>query len=762
MDVKTVTMFGVILSLIITVTSAWDSDAGVTRSLTKSSAARVFASSRDYEAAMANDGSDGTHWTSFGCLPGYFYIQNALTNVLYDACREGRCTSSSPDISDIVRVTDDSLNTAYQVRRGREGEQATFTITLRVPDGLRYVTVRGSFTAPTQVMLTDGEGTEKVIATLTSSDTYQTRDFNVTLTPATSVTLRSWEDFSLQGVAAIGQGGCRERLYVDMGAPQAVRLVRTRHWPGKRGLTSQLVTSQDGVTWRRLTWLDPTALQSVVTVLNVTQTFRYVGVEHRHEESNYDKVYVWEVDAYPDGGLHGAPPPPLPHPLSLRQMLGVNAIWGWGWGRASDHLPPGQGAELYAPVASYARNYHNLNWDIRDPDTAPDYDRMARGQGTNAQWWLNWDTEYSQWLSANVSVHVSVQFLARTLPVSVWDHPYNASRQYGYNFARHFGASHGTGMVRSVEVGNEPWDYPALFYTTVLDGMASGFKAADPQMVVMPGAFQAHDPSSTGNYIGTRVTQQVANNIDVINSHHYSWRRHSDGSRRATYPEDPAGSFREVQAVIRWRDTNTPSKPLWVTEWGWDSPGGGQQCSKFPECTTEAAASAYAARGLLLLARLGVARAAWFFYGNLDYCDSHVFCRSGLTSSKSAHFVKKGPYYTLQHLLHLIGNSHFLDVVREDEDAYVYEFGILHPDFSLPIPTHIVAWRPVDAEAAGDREIPITFNTFAGMPVRAWRLRMDQQPEAETALPLVDGTEWTMVVSAMPTVVQLSQGAIIG
>ena len=72
-----------------------------------------------------------------------------------------------------------------------------------------------------------------------------------------------------------------------------------------------------------------------------------------------------------------------------------------------------------------------------------------------------------------------------------------------------------------------------------------------------------------------------------------------------------------------------------MTEWGWDSPGGGQDCTKFPECTTEAAASAYAARGLLLHARLGVARSTWFFYGNLEECDDHVFCRSGLTSSKS-------------------------------------------------------------------------------------------------------------------------------
>lgn len=109
----------------------------------------------------------------------------------------------------------------------------------------------------------------------------------------------------------------------------------------------------------------------------------------------------------------------------------------------------------------------------------------------------------------------------------------------------------GNGLVRSVEVGNEPWDFPADFYTTLLDGMASGFKAGDRHMLVMPGAFQAHDPTSTGNYIGTRVTQQVASKVDVINGHHYSWRQAQDGSRRATYPEDPAGTFNEVSSLLR-------------------------------------------------------------------------------------------------------------------------------------------------------------------------------------------------------------------
>ncbi|XP_076460765.1 uncharacterized protein LOC143293587 [Babylonia areolata] len=753
-----------VLVLGLPVTSSWDPDAGLVTSLTKSSAARVFASSREDEAFKANDGDDGSHWVSRGCLPGGFYLGNALTNVLLDACGQGRCSTSSSDVSEIGHVTDSSQSTAYQVRKGGAGvggTQATFTVTLPARDHLRHVTVRGTFQAPTHVILADG-ATEQDIGTLTSSDNHQLRDFNVTLTPTTSLTLRSDQDFTLHVLGAIGQAGCLERVYVDLGAPRRVKLVRTRHWAGHHGLTSRLVTSEDGVTWRGVAALEPNALQPVVTVLDPAETFRYVGVEHRHDEDNFAKVYVWEIDAYPNSGLYGAPPAPCPNPHSLRDMLGVNGIWGWGWGRSSPRVPPGEGPALYAPVASSARNYHNLDWDVRDPDRLPGYDRMALGHGTDAQSWLNWDTEYAEWKAANLTVHVSVQFLARTFPVSVWDQPYNSSFRYGYSFARHFGPTHGLGLVRSVEVGNEPWDYPAPFYSTVLDGMASGFKAADPHMKVMPGAFQAHDPTNTGNYIGTRVTQQLVGNIDVINGHHYSWRHHSDGSRRATYPEDPAGSFGEIHSLIRWRDVNVPDRPVWVTEWGWDSAGGGQSCSKFPECTTEDAASAYAARGLLLHARLGVARSFWFFFGNLDDCDDHVFCRSGLTSSMSANFTKKGPYLTLHSLLQRMGHTSFIQLLREDDTAHVYLFGTPFPSSFHPTPTHLVAWRPVDAETEWGREVTVTFS-YPGSagPSRAWRLRADGQ-ERETAVPVLKGGgQWTMSVGVMPTVVQLAE-ALIG
>ena len=76
-------------------TSAWDPDAGLVTSFTKTSQARVLASSNPADAAKANDGNDNTQWTSHGCMPAGFYLDNELTNVLYEACQQGRCSSSS-------------------------------------------------------------------------------------------------------------------------------------------------------------------------------------------------------------------------------------------------------------------------------------------------------------------------------------------------------------------------------------------------------------------------------------------------------------------------------------------------------------------------------------------------------------------------------------------------------------------------------------------------------------------------------------------
>jgi hypothetical protein len=122
-----------------------------------------------------------------------------------------------------------------------------------------------------------------------------------------------------------------------------------------------------------------------------------------------------------------------------------------------------------------------------------------------------------------------------------------------------------------------------------------------------------------------------------------------------------------------------------------------------------------------------------------------------------AHFAKKGPYHALHHLVTLAGHAHFLSVIKEDTDAYIYVLG----DLSPLTPTHLVAWRPVDA-ALDTSSTSVSF-TFDQHPAHAWQLSMTSQ-QGETSLPAVQGDRWTMQISAMPTVVELRGhgGPIVG
>ena len=109
------------------------------------------------------------------------------------------------------------------------------------------------------------------------------------------------------------------------------------------------------------------------------------------------------------------------------------------------------------------------------------YAAFALQTGTDGQWWLDWDREYRAWKAAGIPVSVTYQFLAKEQPPSSWPDAYGTSYQLGFKFARHFGKTAGTGTVESFEVGNEPWDYNATFYSTV---SAGGVKVAMLQIHV--------------------------------------------------------------------------------------------------------------------------------------------------------------------------------------------------------------------------------------------------------------------------------------
>jgi hypothetical protein len=527
-------------------------------------------------------------------------------------------------------------------------------------------------------------------------------------------------------------------------------------------------SSVDGKTWSVISeagTINPMLVGALDVLLHTQLTARYVRVRHVLVEGATAKVFVWEISAWGVDGKYGTLPPPTPNLLSFKKLFGVNGIWGWGTNQYSSSLSTGKGADRYAAVASHGRDYHNWNWDVTDPDNYPRYDQMVApgsldygvipGHSSKLAFdWLNWDNEYTAWKKSGLEVQVSLQFTEKMFPREVFNRLSMAAYRYGYAFASHFGSLNGTGDVKAIELGNEPWDYPAYLYNKLYRRLAKGIKDADPNMLMLPAAFE-----SLGAFM-QRIDRRSIGKIDALNVHSYSWLQTNRG-RTGIYPEHKMSTLHTVNSYIRFRDAMAPGLPIFLTEWGWDSAGGGETCAPpagktgdFPECVSEAAQAAYAIRGALVLARKGLSRLTWFFYGNTVQTASswdtlRVFSRSGLTSSSVANHQDKQSMRALQGFMGVLGDTHFLSIINEDEQSYVYVLGV------NGVPTHIVAWRPIDADDASTSSV--TFSVLAAgaspHPKQAQFLGLSALVDAE--LPSVVGNSWTMTLSAFPVVVAL-------
>ena len=438
----------------------------------------------------------------------------------------------------------------------------------------------------------------------------------------------------------------------------------------------------------------------------------------------------------------------------------------------SSGLKPGTGPSRYSNMSSHARDYHNWDWDVADPNIIPPFDEMVARGSVNfgeipghdsklAQNWMNWDNEYTAWRKAGLHVEVSLQFNPSMFPDSVFTNPYQSGYNYGFAFAKHFGSLNGTGDVLTFEVGNEPWGYadPTL-YQKLLSGMAKGVKDADPTMRVLPGVF------SSANDTLIHILPSHLQYLDALNIHAYSWLQTVRGTT-GVHPEHNMSTLHEVNFMIRFRDANVPGLPVYLTEWGWDSAGAGETCAPppqragqpdFPQCVSEVAQALYAVRGALVLSRKGLSRLTWYFYGNTvqtlqswDQAGGGVFSRSGLSGSQNVSFADKLSLYALEQFVSTLGSYHFMDVIREDRDAFVYTLCD-----SSGKPSHVVAWRPVDASDTGTTVV--TFNCLYSAVSATTLPAFKSLTGGSTALPLPAvsvGYVWSLQISGVPVIVTL-------
>ena len=725
--------------------SQWNKNAGVNPPLSINATASATSENGTKTAAMAVDGDKDTRWESDNTLP-YGFISKASQNLLY-----GSQPTHSSGGSNLSKITDGSNSGSAGISTNTNGK-SVIRVSLNSPSNVSVITLKGNVSSGTiDVTVFEPNGDSTILGQYGVSTNYLLEKY-FTSKIISSIKLSGTSSFSITELAA-APSGLSEDLQIDLGTPQSIGWLHVRAYSSVGADSVVIYGSNDQTSWIRLVKTENDNYFTAAYPVKPSVSVRYLRVCTFMKIQDYSRAQVREITAFNEDGIYGAFPSAKPASRPLKEMVGVNGIWGWGTQDYSDLAPSTKATALYSKVATHARNYHEMEWDVADPDITPVYTGMP---GSLHKSWLDWDREYQTWKNAGLIVQTSIQFTSTWLPQHLWNNPYQAAYNYGYSFASYFGPTSGNGLVTTMEVGNEPWDYDSTFYKDVLRGMAKGAKDADPAMEVYSCALQSADPTTeaTGNlknYMGVRLPANSAQYLDGLNVHHYSYSAdQATGQRVATHPENPASTMRGIVSDIRFRDANMPGKKIMMSEWGWDSDGAGEPCYH-SECVTEKAQAMYAIRGLMMLDRLGVDRATWYFYGNLPF-GSSLYTRSGLTGSKNTGFTPKKSFYAIEHLLEQLGDSYFLEVIAETDDVWAYMYGD-----SLGNPTHIMAWQPVEASSTITTQLEVKRGFTADS---VWVYDATANSPTTATLPKNKNGEMTLDLSPAPMLIKLDSSSV--
>jgi len=118
-----------------------------------------------------------------------------------------------------------------------------------------------------------------------------------------------------------------------------------------------------------------------------------------------------------------------------------------------------------------------------------------------------------------------------------------------------------------------------------------------------------------------------------------------------------------VEAMCRWRDAHAPGKPVWVTEFGYDSSTKHAEKSgtfaKWQGVTDEQQAQ-WLVRSLLVFSAMPVERAYIYFFNDDDQPSLHA--SAGITR----HFQPKPSFHALAHLQRVLGEYRFQSIVTNE------------------------------------------------------------------------------------------------
>jgi len=632
------------------------------------------------------DGDPHTYWESGNPLP-FHYLSQAGSNYLL-----GQKTFSS-NLSKMATQAafDGNPNTKADIGIGN------FSLVLDTPINLKIITIKASVSDSLKILVTNLENeTERF--SYTQQENFQLKNFKLTLVgKIKSIRLISNKSFGLFELGAL-HGFPTESVTFDFGQNREIGWISSRHLNIDAVTNITVLISKDTTHWQQILILNPNAIPFLEIPLAKTYEAHYLKILFTLPLNDYNKAKLWEFDVYGPYGPYGKPPVAQPSVLSYADAFGLNTIWGWGYSVYSDLLKEGQGPSMFRKVCTQVRTYHPLDWDMKDAQNPPDFTKMAAGQGTPSKPWLNWDREYRDWTKYGFHIDVALTFKENNFPDSLWQKPVQEAFTFGKRFATHF--SNQTRLVSKIEIGNEPWNYPPKVYRKVLLGMAEGIKSAS-KVIVLPCAVQAYDPNSDdGNYISKYIGPQQARFLDGLNTHLYSYIFKENGIRVAVNPEDRRSQVWSMANLVRFRNANMPGIPIYVTEFGYDSKGGGEDCTH-SECVSEFEQAIYGVRMTMILWRLGAKQLDWYFFSNVPY-KSFLHNRSGLTGSYNSGFKPKLSFNVFQNLLQKIGPYHFEKVLEENSRVYAYL--LRNP---LTGKEMIIAWRPTSKNNQEEKWVDI-------------------------------------------------------
>ncbi|WP_158858025.1 T9SS type A sorting domain-containing protein [Lunatibacter salilacus] len=725
--------------------AVWDSFAGVYPSLSSGEAVTASASSTvgsgPFSPERVIDNDFSTSWVSDNPLPDR-YVSNPMQNILL-----GTLGSSSNQAS-MGNATDGSLGNMTPIIQPAAGESVAW-YSLSIPAsrihrlGLR---IAANFSHDVQIQVISTTGQVKNLSYPVGTSGHQR--FVVELDDVNQLYLSSAGNFSIQEMAAYSHP-LTEHVTVDLGEVKPITWIRTRHWNGNNNsVAAQLLVGATLEDFTEVETLDPSRLDFQNIILSAPINGRYIRIAHQLVDENFKKATVQEITVFDEFGNYGPAPTPKPQERSFGELFGVNTVWAWGTNKVPNMQGPTEGANKFNRVASQARNYHNIHWDTEDPDIAPNYD-PANLQVRYV--WTQYRQDYSDWQNKGFTVDATFTF--DRFPESAWNTPYASAYALGQAFGSYFGPSN-ENLIRTVEIGNEPWTYSDSTYTQILEGMAQAIKSEDPELFVLPCALQASNPEAgnTGtikDFMGYKISEAAAPYLDGINLHLYSYIRNDQGIRLAVHPEHPASEMRALFAGLRFRDTNMPGKEVHVTEWGWDSSSTNETAIN-SEAVSAVSQAVYALRGLFWLSRMGVDRAHWYFFANVNVTRGDTpknYDRSGLTESLRENFKEKRSFTAVEALKNKMADLHFQEVIREDDTAYIYLLRNQNGENS-----HLVAWRPVVGDDTVAISTPLPYDFAADS---AWHLS-GLDPQGEAVSVTYENGRLILPLSSKPLLIQLT------